>query len=46
MSRTPNTTPETMKKLSDFALGLGLNKNNLEIQITDQQNCWSSPWTE
>ena len=43
MSRTPQTTPETIKKLSEFALGLGLNKNQLEIQITDQQHCWDSP---
>lgn len=42
MSRTPNTTAENIKKLSDFALALGLNKNNLEIQITEQDGCWKS----
>lgn len=40
MSRTPETTPQTIKRLSDFALNLGLNKNNLDIQITEQAGCW------
>jgi lipocalin len=42
MSRTPQTTPENIKKLSDFALSLGLNKNQLDIQITEQKGCWGS----
>lgn len=40
MSRTPSSSPELIRKLSDFALALGLNKNQLDLQITDQQNCW------
>lgn len=45
MSRTPNTTPDNIKKLSDFALALGLNKNQLDIQITEQEGCWKSQAT-
>jgi hypothetical protein len=40
MSRTPNAPQGKLEELADYALRLGLNKNNLKRQVTEQ-NCWN-----
>lgn len=39
MSKQKTLSKEKLKALSDYALGLGLNPNNLPMTMTDQVNC-------
>jgi hypothetical protein len=39
MSKQKTLSKEKLKALSDYALSLGLNPNNLPMTITEQVNC-------